>query len=434
VSDKPIKYEPQKTINLNLIRDLAKATPPDKPREIRGQNDHLILRHQPSGYLGLYVELGRGKRERLCNAGDILDPGHTLTMKMVKARATSIRGQVADGRNFKSERDNAAAIPTLTEYLDGAYADWVSIHRRSGEATIARIKSAFDGFLTHRLDTITPDKLEPWKARRLKKVRRETVNRDIASLRAALSRAEKLLTVKKKGFTFENPLADVELLQVDKNREPVRALTAEEKGDLITALTARDDDKRAGRHRGNRWRVERRIAEMPGIGKFADVLTPAVIVSLETGLRRGELFALQWPSVDFRGKSLRVEGETAKSYETREIPLNKVALSTLRDWWLQLGQPDSGYVFSQNDMPIQDLKKSYHGVLAKAGIERRPAKGQSVNWHSLRHTFGTLLGAANVDGTTIMKLMGHVKLSTTQRYLHTDDKRKREAVKALEAM
>jgi len=432
MSDKPqaINYEPQ-TITLKLIRELATATAPKRPREIRDKSNHLILRHQPSGYLGLYVELGRGKRERLCNARDITDPGHTLTMKMVKARAASIRVQAADGRNFKAERDNAAATPTLTEYLDGAYAAWVRINRRSGEATIARIKSAFEGFLAYRLDTITPDKLEPWKARRLKKVRRETVNRDIAALRAALTRAEILY---RKNFAFENPLADVEMLPVDKHRQPVRALTAEEKGDLVATLTARNDEKRAGRHRGNRWRVKRGIAEMPSIGKFADALTPAVIVSLETGLRRGELFALQWPSVDFRDKSLRVEGETAKSYETREIPLNKVALSTLRDWWLQLGQPDSGYVFSQDDTPIQDLKKSYHRVLADAGIERRNAKGESVNWHSLRHTFGSLLGAANVDGTTLMKLLGHANLSTTQRYLHTDEKRKRKAVKALEAM
>ena len=252
------------------------------------------------------------------------------------------------------------------------------------------------------------------------------VNRDIAALRAALGRAAILF---RKKFPFENPLADVEMLPVDQHRRPVRALTAEEKGDLVAALAARDDDKRAGRHRGNQWRAKRGVAEMPSIGKFADALTPAVMVSLETGLRRGELFALQWPSVDFKDKTLRVEGETAKSYETREIPLNKVALSTLRDWWLQLGQPKSGYVFSQDDVPIQDLKKSYHGVLADAVIERRNAKGESVNWHSLRHTFGTLLGAANVDGTTLMNLMGHAKLSTTQRYLHTDEKRKRNAVK-----
>ena len=47
----------------------------------------------------------------------------------------------------------------------------------------------------------------------------------------------------------------------------------------------------------------------------------------------------------------------------------------------------------------------YYKVLNNAEIERVNARGERVNWHSLRHTFGTLLGAANVDPTTLMKLM-----------------------------
>jgi hypothetical protein len=52
-------YRPQ-PIRLALIQALAKAPPPDKPKEIRDRAAKLILRHQPSGHLALYVELGRG--------------------------------------------------------------------------------------------------------------------------------------------------------------------------------------------------------------------------------------------------------------------------------------------------------------------------------------------------------------------------------------
>ncbi len=65
------------------------------------------------------------------------------------------------------------------------------------------------------------------------------------------------------------------------------------------------------------------------------MLTPAVITSLETGLRRGELFALEWPMVDLDEKDSARRGQTAKTYETRDIPLNSAAHQTLRDWWLQ---------------------------------------------------------------------------------------------------
>jgi integrase len=80
---------------------------------------------------------------------------------------------------------------------------------------------------------------------------------------------------------------------------------------------------------------------------------------------------------------------------------------------------------------MDHLKKSYHAALKVAGIERVNPRGLRVNWHSLRHTFGTLLGAALVDPTTLMRLMGHANLETTQRYLHTDENRKRAAVEML---
>jgi integrase len=421
------KYEPQ-TITLALIRKLTKANPPARPKEIRDKQHHLILRHQPTGYLGLYVELGRGKRERLCNAGDIADPAKPVTLGKMRARALSMRGQSADGRDYQRERAEMASIPTLGEYLKGAYSDWAHNHRRSANATIGRLKSRFPKLQNTRLDAITPDKLEPWKARRIKEVTHETINRDIAALRAALARSVRLRILN------ENPLAGVEMMEVDRNKQSVRALSAEEKTRLVTALMDRDDTKRAGRVSVNQWRKERGYDLKPTIGQYCDVLTPAVITSLETGLRRGELFALEWTSVDFESKTLRVEGNNSKTYETRDMPLNKVAHQTLRDWWLQMGQPRAGPVFTLDGAPIGSLRKSYYKVLDDAEIERVNERDARVNWHSLRHTFGTLLGAANVDPTTLMKLMGHAKLSTTQRYLHTDAERKRAAVELLDAL
>jgi site-specific recombinase XerD len=54
-----------------------------------------------------------------------------------------------------------------------------------------------------------------------------------------------------------------------------------------------------------------------------------------------------------------------------------------------------------------------------------------VSWHSLRHSFGSRLGAAGTDGETLRSLMGHADLRTTQRYLHAEEERKRAAVEAL---
>lgn len=44
-----------------------------------------------------------------------------------------------------------------------------------------------------------------------------------------------------------------------------------------------------------------------------DHLKPLVILSLNTGMRRGEVFNLKWSDIDLRNKVLTVEGDTAKS-------------------------------------------------------------------------------------------------------------------------
>ena len=419
-------YGPQK-ITLALLRRVARADPPDKPREIRDSSRGLILRHQPSGYMAIYAQLGRGKRERLCNAQHVLLESNPLTLQAVFAKAKVLHGESAGGRNFKAERDASRSVPTFANYLEETYGPWVITERRSGAATLERLNTCFGpSFGTSKLTDITPAKVAAWRSKRRKAgIRAETSNRDVAALRACLSRAVRFRLIP------DNPLAGLEQLEVDPHRRVVRAFTATDKAQVLVALDNRDAKKRQQRASANQWREDRGRRTLPPVGKFADVLTPAVIVSLETGLRRNELFSLEWPSIDLDGKTLRVEGKTAKTFQTRTIPLNQVAVRVLRDWWLQSGQPKIGHVFTINGEPVKDLKRSFYGVLNDAGIERVNSRGERLCWHSLRHTFGSSLGAAGVDPVTIQKLMGHANLATSQRYLHSDEDRMREAVEKL---
>jgi integrase len=420
-------YSPQ-PVTIALLKALAKAPPPAIRKDVRDRGTRLIVTHEKSGHLALHVELGRGRRKRLCDARRVIEPSSKVTLAMVKNQAAQLLGQQAGGRDFSAELRADRAVPTLRAFVNDTYGPWARMNRRSGPEAVDRIKAVFESLLGTKLSDLTPAKLEPWRERRQRTgVAPETINRNIDALRAALTRAVKLQILSK------NPLLGIERAEVDRHKQVVRSLTAAEKGDLLAALASRDDKKREQRANANEWRRQRDRALLPLIGRFADLLTPAVIVSLETGLRRNELLSLQWGAVDLgaKAKTLRVHGATSKTYETRDIPLNKLAHETLRDWWLQCGQPDDGHVFTLHGEPVASLKKSYHGILAAAGINRVNRKGERVNWHSLRHTFGSLLGAAGVDATTLMKLMGHANLETTQRYLHTDEERMRAAVEQL---
>ena len=120
-------YRPRK-ITLDALRQIARQDPPEKPREVYDKESKLIVRHQPSGLLTLYVQLGRGKRERLCNARDVINQQHPLTLTNVKRDAQRLRGEAVTGRDFKAERDQARAIPTLQEFVEGEYRDWLEQH------------------------------------------------------------------------------------------------------------------------------------------------------------------------------------------------------------------------------------------------------------------------------------------------------------------
>src|SRR6056297_833809 len=110
-------YSPQK-ISAILIKRLATSPPPERPREIRDSTSGLILRHQPSGHLSLYADLGRGKREQICKATRIIDGQDGMTMAMARSRALALRGMDAGRFSFKKERQRKRRVPTLAEWLD----------------------------------------------------------------------------------------------------------------------------------------------------------------------------------------------------------------------------------------------------------------------------------------------------------------------------
>lgn len=118
-----------------------------------------------------------------------------------------------------------------------------------------------------------------------------------------------------------NPLDKVKPGKVDKHGK-VRFLNEDEEIALRTALDEREEAIRINRADTNEWSKNR---------IFADHLKPAVLLSLNTGLRRGELLNLKWADVHIDRKNLTVVAETSKTGTTRHIPLNDEALYVLKE-------------------------------------------------------------------------------------------------------
>jgi integrase len=184
-------------------------------------------------------------------------------------------------------------------------------------------------------------------------------------------------------------------------------------------------ERKAGRTSANQWRRARSYDLYPDLTNctYADHLTPMVVLSLNTGLRRGEVFSLTWHCVNFQAKTLTVEGTTAKSGQTRHIPLNDEALSVLKAWRKQT--QGEGLVFPGKDANrLDNVRKSWAGVLNAAKIA-------SFRWYDLRHDFVSKLVMAGMSLNTVRDLLGHADLSTTLRYAHLAPDHRAQAVALL---
>src|ERR1019366_339482 len=140
----------------------------------------------------------------------------------------------------------------------------------------------FQSWYVWKLSEITTETVEDWKVDRFREGRTpSTVLRDIATLSAVLTRAVKM------GKLEDNPVRRVDKPKIDR-RPQVRYLDTDEETRLREALIRRDQKAQKMRKSANRWRRKRRKEVLADLTYFADHLTPAVLISLNTGLPRGE--------------------------------------------------------------------------------------------------------------------------------------------------
>jgi integrase len=283
---------------------------------------------------------------------------------------------------------------------------------RSADYTLARLKRCFGKWKHKRLGEITTEFVEDWKVARLKEgLAPATVLRDVAALSGVLTRAVKM------GKLETNPVRNVDKPRIDR-RPKVRYLSADEESRVRTALEQRDEEALAARKSANEWRRARQRDLLPEPERFADHLAPAVLLSINTGLRRGELLSLSWTDIAMEEKLLTVRGASAKSGDTRYIPLNDEALKLLKDW--RKDSVDGQRVFSVET----SFKTSWSALLERAKVTR-------FRWHDLRHHFASRLVQAGVPLNTVRELLGHGSLAMTLRYAHLAPNQTRDAVAKL---
>ncbi len=134
-----------------------------------------------------------------------------------------------------------------------------------------------------------------------------------------------------------------------------------------------------------------------------------------SGLRLSELVGLDLEDVDLNQRIVRAMGKGRKE---RLVPFNGSTRKALHAWLTDRGAITRGDALFVNARGGRLTGRSVQRLVA------RYVKGCSTRFgispHALRHSFATHLLQRGADLRAIQELLGHVRLSTTQRYTHVN--------------
>lgn len=164
-----------------------------------------------------------------------------------------------------------------------------------------------------------------------------------------------------------------------------------------------------------------------------------IILCLYTGLRIGELLALEWSDIDFSKGELTVsktchDAKTENGYKRitdtpkttasrRVIPIPRQILPFLRE---QKKKSHSTFVVGEDKLQsVRSYQYSFSLLLKKLGIPHR-------GFHALRHTFATRALECGMDVKTLSEILGHKNsVVTLNRYVHSLMPHKHDAMNRL---
>ncbi len=126
-----------------------------------------------------------------------------------------------------------------------------------------------------------------------------------------------------------------------------------------------------------------------------------IILALDSGMRRGEIFKLRWEDIDFDNNLIRIIGTHTKTERERMAPLSQRAKNEIRNL---VCQEEANRPF-----PFVDIKRSF-------GTAKKLAAIEDLRFHDLRRTAITRWIQNGTSLAFAGKFAGHSQLQTTMKH------------------
>lgn len=296
---------------------------------------------------------------------------------------------------YQNKYGRAGAAITFKQFYEQTYLPWAKLHKRSWRDDELRLQPAVAEFGKLKLAEIAPFRVEQWKRKRIDTPAKRgrgpralpkprsagTVNHELATLSRVFSLAVE------QGLLDKNPMAKVKQLPHDGRRKRVCTLAEEQQ--LRAALPP--------------------------------CLLPIFIIAINTGMRHGEIVALEWPDIDLTRELITIR--RSKTGAGRAVPMNAAVRAELTR--LHSEREDDVTVFRSNvGRKYERPNVVFRSYCQKLEID-------DLHFHDLRHTAATRMGEAGTDLATLMEILGHSNPKTTMIYTHATEAAKRRAVEAI---
>lgn len=232
-------------------------------------------------------------------------------------------------------------------------------HQRSARTTLAIIESLTAGLGSIKMMELANPALMDYRAARRGSVTPQTVNRDIATLQAAVNHAANI---------HNRPIPQIawRSLKVKENPHRTRFLS---RGEYDQLMSAADPSIR-----------------------------PIIAFAVLTGLRKDNILSLDWSQVDMHSGWVSVTLKGNKGHNIRLSSPAKAVLSVLR--------PRTGRVFD-----TVNFRRKWATAVKNASLD-------DFRFHDLRHTFASWARQAGADLADICEALGHSNIAVTMKYAH----------------